>query len=73
MPVSEVRYPLAQVTEASRDGWRSFTKRNGANPTALAEVLGLYLATVKGEPPPWLRRLVDEAAELADQRGRRST
>ena len=71
MPVSEVRFPLAQVTEESRDGWRAFTKRYGANPTALAEAMGLYLATVRGEPPPWLRRVVERAIAIEDERRQR--
>lgn len=71
MPVSEVRYHLAQVIEASRAGWRAFCRRHGSNPTALAEVIGLYLATVKDPPPPWLRRLVAEAIELEDERRQR--
>ena len=68
VPVSEVRYPLAQVTAASRDGWRKFTKRYGGNPTALAEVMGLYLGGVTGDLPPLLRHLVNEAEELEERR-----
>lgn len=72
VPVSEFRVPLAQVTEESMDGWRAFTKRYGSNPTALAEVIGLYLATVNGpEPPPLLRRLVKQAIDLEAKRRRR--
>lgn len=73
MPVSEERHPIAQVTRASRDGWRKFAKKNGTNPTALAEAIGRRLADIEGEPPPFLAQAVEDAIELADKRLRRGS
>lgn len=72
MPVSEERFALAQVTRTSRDGWRRFARKHGTNPTALAEVVGRYLATVVDDPPEWLQPLIEDAEALQHQRSRRS-
>lgn len=70
MPAADRRFNLANVTPESRDGWRSFCRYYGSNPTALAEVIGLYLAEF--EPPTrlprWLAALVAEARELEEER-----
>lgn len=73
MPAADRRYHLANVTPESRDGWRQFARLYGVNVTALAEVLGPYLATFEppGRLPKWLAELVEEARDLADDRSRR--
>lgn len=71
MPVSEERFPIAQVTRRSRDGWRTFAERHRTNPTALIEVLGLHLGEVSDDPPPWLAEIIVEAAGLQDRRRQR--
>lgn len=70
MPASDKRFHLANVTGPSRDGWRSVTRYYGGNVTALAEVMGLYLAQFEppAQPPPWLRQLLARASELEDER-----
>lgn len=71
MPASEPRYGVAQVTEDSIDGWRRFCDANDVDRTAFCEVLGLMLGAMTGPPPPFLRRAVDQAKDLKNQRRRR--
>lgn len=70
MPAADKRFHLANVSAESRDGWRSITRYYGANVTALAEVMGLWLAQFEppARPPRWLRDLIDEARELEEER-----
>lgn len=70
MPAADRRHKLADVTTKSRDGWRSVTRYYGGNVTALAEVMGLYLAQFEPptKPPLWLRQLLADAADLEDER-----
>lgn len=74
MGTSERRYKLAEVTAESRRGWRGFTNVYGGNPTTLAEVIGLHLATIDVPPAklpaPW-RQLVVRAAALERERRER--
>lgn len=78
---SDRRYKLAEVTEASRDGWNAFADRHGTTPTALAEVIGLRLGELVGSSEMFagdeafdleLRDCVDEARRLASERRRRA-
>jgi len=65
---------LAEVSDTSVEGWRSFAVRHGTTQTALAEVIGLYLAdlqTPTHELPEPLRSWVGQARELAASRRRR--
>lgn len=74
MPTSDRRYKIAEVTAESRQGWRDFCRNYGGNPTTLAEVIGLHLATIevpRAKLPPLWRRLADEAAALEAERRER--
>ena len=69
---AEGRKKLADVTPASWAGWDAFAKRYDTNPTALAEVLGLYFLELgDGHPTPTMERLARRAAELTEERKRR--
>jgi hypothetical protein len=70
MPAADRRFHLANVTDESRLGWRQFTRYYGSNTTALAEVIGLYLATFEppAKPPKWLLELVRQAEDLEAER-----
>lgn len=71
---AEGRKKLADVTPSSYEGWAAFAKRHDTDPTALAEVFGLWFRTRDvplDQLNPALRRLVIEAQELHKQRKRR--
>lgn len=75
MATSERRHKLAEVTAESRRGWRDFCRNYGGNPTTLAEVIGLHLATIDVPPaklPPLWRQLAAEASELERKRRERT-
>ena len=74
MPAAD-RYGLADVSAESRDGWISFARRHGTNRTALAEVLGVELARLNVDTddlPAFLRRCVEKAIDLEEERRGRS-
>lgn len=63
------------VTLESYEGWRSFTRNYGGNPTVLAEVIGLHLASIdvpRSKLPPLWRQLADEATALEEERRQRA-
>lgn len=75
MAGEERRYKIAEVTAASRDGWRAFANRHGVTPTALAEVLGLRMSDLaaisEADLPQLLSDCVQDARQLAYDRRRR--
>ena len=74
MAAAEGRKKLADVTPASYQGWSDLARRHGTDPTALAEVIGLWFATLTGSLeslPPGLRRNIIDAQELTAARKRR--
>lgn len=71
MPAADPRYGVANVSEESIEGWRTFCDAHGVDRTALAEVMGLRLGAMTGHLPPVLDRWVREAKKLAAERRRR--
>jgi hypothetical protein len=66
--------PLRRLSPESADGWRAFCAREGVTMSALAEALGLGLASMveDGRPtPPWFRTIVLEARAIASSRRER--
>ena len=71
MPAAEPRYCVAQVTEETRDAWRAFCELHGVDRTALAEVIGAWLADAPDELPPLLEQWLAQARDLGASRRRR--
>lgn len=71
MPAAEPRFCLAQVTEETRNAWRDFADLHGIDRTALAEVIGIWLAEAPYPLPDWVQVFIDQARDLKNQRRRR--
>jgi hypothetical protein len=63
------------VSSEARDGWYQFSDRHGTNVTALLEAVGVLLAQHSRDErralPPWLRRVLVDAQEVASSRSTR--
>lgn len=73
MPPERRRQLHGWVSPQSLAGWQKFADEQGANVTALLEVMGLKLAELAAEsrlPSDW-RRLVQQAQSVAGTRSSR--